>query len=313
MGELSRMIVIPVDGSETVLRSVAYVRLMYGPADPLELVLLHVIPALPRLLTEDRAMDADTAQKLKNIESKNVRMAERILEEAKAALIEKGFSERQVGTICRKRETGVAQDICRWAEARQADAVLITTRGRSRLEAFLMGEISTKLLDYCRVCPVWIVEGAVKSPRVLIGIDSSDNALRAVDHAGFMLAGTDCQATLFHSMRQLRRFVPPEAFEAAPEIEELWRQKTSERVAPYMDRAREMLLQAGLKETQISTKVVEGSRSAATDILQEAKGSGCGTIVLGRRGLTGLKEFIMGSVTAKVLQASTGLAVWIVQ
>jgi nucleotide-binding universal stress UspA family protein len=36
-------------------------------------------------------------------------------------------------------------------------------------------------------------------------------------------------------------------------------------------------------------------------------------VVLGRRGLTGLKEFIMGSVTAKVLQASTGLAVWIVQ
>ena len=312
MADLSKLIVIPVDGSETALRSVAYIRLMYSPADPLELVLLHVIPSLPRLLTEDRAMDADTAQKLKIIENKNVRMAERILEEAKAALTEKGFSEKQIGTICRKRETGVAQDICGWAEARQADAVLITTRGRSRLEAFLMGEISTKLLDYCRVCPVWIVEGAVKSKRVLIGIDSSDNALRAVDHAGFMLAGTDCRTTLFHSLRQLRRFVPLEACEAAPEIEALWRQKTSERVAPYLDRAREMLLKAGLKETQISIKVVEGSRSAASDILQEARSSRCGTIVLGRRGLTGLKELIMGSVTAKVLQASADLAVWIV-
>jgi nucleotide-binding universal stress UspA family protein len=58
---------------------------------------------------------------------------------------------------------------------------------------------------------------------------------------------------------------------------------------------------------------VEGSGSVASDILQEARASGCGSVVLGRRGLTGLKEFIMGSVTAKVLQASTGLAVWIVQ
>jgi nucleotide-binding universal stress UspA family protein len=156
------------------------------------------------------------------------------------------------------------------------------------------------------------VEGAVESNRVLIGIDSSDNALRAVDHVGFMLAGTDCQAILFHSMRQLRRFVPPEAYESAPEIEALWRQKASERVAPFLDRAREILVKAGLKEGQISTKVTEGSRSAASDIIQEAKSSRCGTIVLGRRGLTGLKEFIMGSVTAKVLQTSAGMAVWIV-
>ncbi len=312
MGEFSRMIVIAVDGSETALRSLAYVRLMYSPAAPLELVLLYVIPALPRLLTEDPAMDADTAQKLRIIETRNMRMAEGILEEAKAALKEKGFSEKQIRTVSPEREVGIAQDICRWAEARQADAVLITTRGRSRLEAFLMGEISTKLLNFCRVTPVWIVEGAVKSNRVVIGIDSSDNALRAVDHAGFMLAGTDCQVTLFHSMRQLRRFVPIEAYESAPEIEELWRQKAGERITPYMDKAKETLLKAGLKEGQIGTRVVEGSRSAAIDILQEARSGRYGTIALGRRGLTGLKEFIMGSVTAKVLQASVGLAVWIV-
>ncbi len=65
MRELSKMIVIAVDGSATALRSVAYIRLMYSPAEPLELVLLYVIPALPRLLTEDPAMDADMAQKLK--------------------------------------------------------------------------------------------------------------------------------------------------------------------------------------------------------------------------------------------------------
>jgi nucleotide-binding universal stress UspA family protein len=312
MRELSRLIVTAVDGSETALRSLAYIRLMYSPAEPLELVLLYVIPALPRLLTEDPAMDADTAQKLRIIENRNMRMAEGILEEAKAALMEKGFAETQIQTVSPERETGIAQDICRWAEARQADAVLITTRGRSRLEAFLMGEISTKLLNYCRVTPVWIVEGAVKSNRVLIGIDSSDNALRAVDHAGFMLAGTDCQVTLFHSLRQLRRFLPIEAYESAPEIEELWRQKAGARIAPHMDRAKEALLKAGLKETQIGTRVVEGSRSAASDILQEARSRRYGTIVLGRRGLTGLKEFIMGSVTAKVLQASAGLAVWIV-
>jgi len=313
MPEPTRMIVMPVDGSENALRSLDYVRLIYSPTEQLELVIFYVLPSLPRLLTEDETADAETVQKLKVIETKNLRMAERILDEAKSALMAKGFSENQIRTVYRKKETGIAQDICRWAEGKQADAVLITTRGRSRLEAFLMGEISSKLLDYCRVCPVWIVEGAVTSNRVLVAVDSSENALRAVDHAGFMLAGTNCQVTIFHSMRQLQRFVPLEVYEAAPELEELWRQKTSERIGPHIDKAREVLLKAGLKEQQITTRVVEGSGSAASDILQEARASRCGTVVLGRRGLTGLKEFIMGSVTAKVLQASAGLAVWIVQ
>lgn len=313
MAEPTRMIVMPVDGSENALRSLDYVRLIYSPTERLELVIFYVLPSLPRLLTEDETADAEIAQKLKVIETQNLRLAERILAEAKSALTAKGFSEKQIRTVSRKKATGIAQDICRWAEGKQADAVLITTRGRSRLEAFLMGEISSKLLDYCRVCPVWIVEGAVTSNRVLLAVDSSENALRAVDHAGFMLAGTDCQVTIFHSMRQLQRFVPPEVYEAAPELEELWRQKASERIGPHLDKAREVLLEAGLKEQQITTRVVEGSGSAASDILQEARASGCGSVVLGRRGLTGLKEFIMGSVTAKVLQASTGLAVWVVQ
>ncbi|MBU4054246.1 MAG: universal stress protein, partial [Proteobacteria bacterium] len=38
-----------------------------------------------------------------------------------------------------------------------------------------------------------------------------------------------------------------------------------------------------------------------------------GTIVLGRRGISMLKELLMGSVTNRVLQQSDGFAVWIAQ
>jgi nucleotide-binding universal stress UspA family protein len=246
------------------------------------------------------------------LENKSVRLAEKILAKAKSVLIEKGFDEDRVQTVFRKKDTGIARDICSWVESKRADAVLITTRGRSRLEAFFMGEISAKLLEYCRVCPVWIVEGQVTSNRVLIAIDNSENAIRAVDHAGFMLSGTDSHVTLFHTMRHLRRFVPLEVLEEAPELEELWKSKAGQEIEPYMKKAKEILLKAGLSENQISTRVAEGSRSAASDILEEARLKGYGTIVLGRRGLSGVKEFFMGSVTSKVLQDAAGLAVWIV-
>ena len=148
---------------------------------------------------------------------------------------------------------------------------------------------------------------------MLVGLDGSDYALEAVDHAGFMLSGTNCQVTLFHTVRHLRRFIPLEVIEETPELEKLWKHKSGLRIAPHMKQAKEMLLEAGLTENQITTKVVDGSRSAAKDILDEARGKGYGTIVLGRHGNSMVKEFFMGSVVRKVLDNCHGLAVWVVQ
>jgi nucleotide-binding universal stress UspA family protein len=313
MAGLTKMIAIPVDGSENALRSLDYLSLMYDPEHDIEATIFYVLTSLPLTLTEDPTMDRETAEKLKAVKAKNIRMAERILLEAKTALIRKGFPEDRIKTFYRKKKISVAQEICVWAESKLADAVLMTTRGRSRLEAFFMGEVASRTLEYCRVCPVWIVEGEVKSRDVLLCLDGSHYALRAVDHVGFMLSGTNSQVTLFHSMRHLRRFIPLEVIEEAPELEELWKQKAGQQIAPDMKKAKEMLLEAGLKESQIITKVVDGSRSPAKDILDEARSNGHGTTVLGRHGTSMIKEFFMGSVVRKVLDNSHGLAVWVVQ
>jgi nucleotide-binding universal stress UspA family protein len=312
MAELTKMLTVPVDGSENALRSLDYLHLIYGNKHNLEVTLKYVLPSLPPILADNRTMDRDTATKLKAIENKSIRLAEKILSQAKNFLIEKGFPEERVQTVYKKKESGIAQDICQWVESKRADGVLISSRGRSRLEAFFMGEVSSKLLEYCRVCPVWIVQGQVKSNRVLIAVDSSENALRAVDHAGFMLSGTECPVTIFHTMRHLRRFVPQEVLDEAPELEELWKTKAGQEIEPFMKKAEEMLVKAGVSESLISKKIVDGSRSAASDILEEARNNQYGTIVMGRRGISGVQEFFMGSVSSKVLQNATGMALWIV-
>ena len=50
----------------------------------------------------------------------------------------------------------------------------------------------------------------------------------------------------------------------------------------------------------------------ASDVLKEARSGDYGTIVLGRRRRSGVKKFFMGSTTTKVLQDSSGMAVWVV-
>jgi nucleotide-binding universal stress UspA family protein len=309
MAELAKMIVVAVDGSENALKSLDYLSLIYGSKHSLEVLLVYILPTLPQILIAD---DRETKLKLLNIEKKSIQMAERIFAEAKGLLLKKGFKEDHIKTVHRKKQIGIARDICNFAAHKRADNVLVSTKGRSRLEAFFAGEVANKILEYCRVSPVWIVEGGVKSKKVLIAMDSSENALRAVDHAGFMLSGTYSQVTLFHSKRHLRRFLPREIIETAPELEELWQNKAGEQIAPYLKKAKDMLIQAGLSEEKINTRVVDGSRSAAADILEEARSNNYGTIVLGRKGHSGVKEFFMGSITSKVLQDSGGLAVWVV-
>ncbi|MBA3019291.1 MAG: universal stress protein [Proteobacteria bacterium] len=312
MGNLTKSIVVPVDGSKNSLRSLEYINLIYGPNHNLEVTLIYILPSLPPILT-DKSIDKKTRTRLKSVEKKNEDMAEKILAEAQNILLNKGFKEEKIKTRCQKRGITVAQDICNWALIKQVDTILLTKRGRTEIKSFFMGKVSTRLVEYRRNNPVWILEGGIDSKNVLVCVDNSENALRAVDHVGFMLSGTDCHITIFHTMRHLSRFVPMQVLEEAEDLEKLWRNKAGKEIAPYIKKAMETLLKAGLSEEQITTKVTEGSRSAADDILKEAQDNNYGTIVLGRRGLSAVKEFFMGGVTTSVLNRAVSLAIWIVQ
>ena len=311
--ELTRTIVVPVDGSESSLKSLEYIHAMYGANNNVEVKLFYVLPQLPPILEDEQTKSREVAQKIKAIENQNLRRAEKILAQARDMLVSKGFAEDRIEAIYQKRLKGIARDTCNWADNERADAVAITTRGLSKIEAFFMGEISSKLIEFCRIAPVWIVGGRVESNKVLIGIDNSENAMRAVDHAGFMLSGTNAEVTLFHTLRRLSRFMPPEVLEVAPDIQEIWERSAEQEISPYLEKAKALLLGAGLSEQQVTTKVVKGTDSPADDILQEARASECGTIVLGQRGYSSAMDFLFGSITKKVIDNSAGKSVWFVQ
>jgi len=308
-----KMIVVPIDGSKNALKSVDFINLIFGPKHQLRLSLVYLLPKLPPIMVEEIKKSRQTINQLREIEKRNSQMAERILTDAKGRLMNIGFSKEAVEAVFRKIEIGVARDICSWSENnKKADAIFISSRGRSRLEAFFTGEVANKVLECVKVCPVWMVKGTVKSNNVLLAVDNSENTMRAVDHAGFMLAGTDVNVTVFHSKRDLRRFVPKEVLQEFPEIQKFWQSKAGEVVAPYMTKARESLVRAGLAENQISVKVVNGSRSAARDILKEAEENAIGTIILGKKGYSNVKDYAMGSITKKVLEQAADMAVCIV-
>jgi nucleotide-binding universal stress UspA family protein len=84
-----------------------------------------------------------------------------------------------------------------------------------------------------------------------------------------------------------------------------------ELVNEAMQKAKEVLLNAGFKENNITIKAQTKKKGVVRDIISEAN-SGYDTIVLGRRGLSGIKEFIFGSVSQKVLHLTKDISVIVV-
>lgn len=310
--DVSKMIVLPQDGSAFAIKSIDYLNLMFGPLHNLNPVLMYILPSLPLALVEEGSKKRETAGYLKQIKQRNEALGSKILWEAKDTLVQYDFSSERIKTVCQGRKLDIAKDIVNWAHDKMADGILLNCHGRTRVEAFFMGEVSLKLLECSGSCPVWLLRGNVKEADVLIAVDSSESALRAIDYAGFMLNGTKSRILLFHTKRSLRRFLPKSLFEDIPGIAELWATKAEEEIAPVMDKARQMLISAGIEESRIQVETADGSRSPAKDVLAAAAKNGCGTIVLGRQGDSNNKVFSMGSIARKVIEAASDMAIWVV-
>jgi hypothetical protein len=86
----------------------------------------------------------------------------------------------------------------------------------------------------------------------------------------------------------LRRFLPQELTDEFPELQKFWQRKAGKVILPFVQKAKDLLLEAGLKEEQITIKLVGGSRSAAADILEEVQDGVAGSVFMGLRGYSGV-------------------------
>ena len=152
--------------------------------------------------------------------------------------------------------------------------------------------------------------------KVLIALDDSENAARAVGYVSRNFS-TDHEVTLFSvtpDTPMLCNINSPELtpyFTSQRDVFCALEDKKKALIEAAADRAKDLLVKAGFKKEKISVKVQARKKGIARDIVAEAE-SGYDTIVMGRRGLSGIKEFVMGSVSQKVLHSVKDATVVIV-
>jgi nucleotide-binding universal stress UspA family protein len=151
---------------------------------------------------------------------------------------------------------------------------------------------------------------------ILVAFDDSENAMRAVE---FIVKSFTPQnkITLFHVFQDTAALCEMNS----PELSDYFlsqqtafcalEDKKKRLVDNAMEKAKAIFLGAGFEPNDVTLKVGAKKKGVARDIVDEAQ-SGYGIIVVGRRGLSAVKEFFFGSVSQKVINGVKDVSVLIV-
>jgi nucleotide-binding universal stress UspA family protein len=145
---------------------------------------------------------------------------------------------------------------------------------------------------------------------IMIAVDSSDNARRAVLFVGdFFGCYEGFQVTLLHIILE------PEAtyFRDNKERQE-WLASKLEDAKKVMEEYRNILIDAGFLEDKINVRIdTMRAPSVADCIIKEQEQMKCCTIVIGRRGISKKEEFIFGSTSNRIIHEAKKCAVLVIE
>ena len=157
--------------------------------------------------------------------------------------------------------------------------------------------------------------------KILVAIDGSEGALKAVDYVGRQFAGTaDLKITLFH----VSPGIPPELWDDGHILSEeekadrkkvldKWLSNQKLHVESVFQPAVKMLTNRGIDAKQIETKSAsESVKNTPECIMAEAKTGGYLTLVMGRCGLHRTAHALLGSTVSRIINGGAEIATCVV-
>jgi nucleotide-binding universal stress UspA family protein len=131
--------------------------------------------------------------------------------------------------------------------------------------------------------------------KILAGIDGSDVADAAIDHAIELARGLQARLLIVSAYEPVSDLRSRERLLEVP-ADQQWTINPRDKALALLNRAAERARGAGVVEIEAHPR--EGD--AADAILDVAEEHGCDLIVVGHRGMTGAKRFLLGSVPNKI-------------
>jgi len=151
--------------------------------------------------------------------------------------------------------------------------------------------------------------------KILVTVDGSEHSLEAVRYTAKTAPPKSVKIVLFHIRTRV-----PESFwdlEREPayryrfiDVGE-WESRQEKMIQEFMAKACEILYAAGIPRKSVSVGIQDREAGIARDIIAESQ-RGYDTVVVSRRGLSELKDFVLGSIANKLVERVAHVPVWII-
>lgn len=198
-----------------------------------------------------------------------------------------------------QRGYSAAPAILEYASDNDVDLIVLGTHGRRGVRHLLLGSVAEEVvrLAPCPVLTVRAREGSAVVPeieRIVVPIDFSEHAELGFQYAKEIAALYGAQISAIHVVEEV---IYPEFYEPIMPVPTQVEAELSEQAGQHLQRTIARVAGPDV-ETQIE---VRGGR-AALQIAEFAKTEEADLIVMASHGLTGLRHFLLGSVTEQVIR-----------
>ena len=151
--------------------------------------------------------------------------------------------------------------------------------------------------------------------KLMIAVDDSRHSKNAVRYAaGIHEVLKDIVFTLMHVQPTISQYLldeakkSPQAYAALEKVN----RKNAETANHLLEKYKEQMMALGIAETDIQLNTQPRALGVAKDILEFSRAGHFDAIIMGRRGLSGLGEVFIGSVSANVVNHSTDTPIWLI-
>ena len=150
----------------------------------------------------------------------------------------------------------------------------------------------------------------IYNKNILIAVDESENARRAVSYVSQLLAGVKgLKVLILHVISQ-----PEEDYFPTSAEKEKWLSKYKLKVDVMLENYRQILIREDFDPADVSVRsTLRYCPSMAECILAERDETEYSTIVVGRQGISRSEEFLFGSVSSKIVNHARNCTVWVVE
>ena len=247
-----------------------------------ELHVLHVAPAFPDYFEPSDPGPGPTEREGRRILDEQVKKIENV-----------------GGTVARShlRMGGGAEEVIDLSEELETGLIVLGSRGRGRIRRALMGSVSDSVVRHAH-CPVMVVrwKPVVFPAKILLATDGSEEAALAAQSAADLAARTASELHVTYVGKALQGgFVAGvDVGPVPPGYQEALDKEAKELLQAQLERMRE----AGASVTEAHLM----SGRADEEIILLAEQVGADLVVVGSRGLGGVRRALMGSVSDSVVR-----------